>query len=74
MTTEQKQSIRDRIGQRIATLRKEKGWSQDELSQRAGLQFSHVCRIEEGRYAVTIEVLQAIAEALGMTVDFTYPK
>jgi transcriptional regulator with XRE-family HTH domain len=28
-----------------------------------------VNRIEAGKYAVTLEVIQAIAEALGMTVD-----
>ena len=37
MTTEQKQALRDRIGQRITALRQDKGWSQEELSVRAGL-------------------------------------
>lgn len=30
---------------------------------------THVSRIEAGKYAVTLETIQAIAEALGMTVD-----
>ena len=69
MTEEQKQQTRDRIGQRIATLRKLAGMSQEQLSERAGLQRTHVSRIEAGKYAVTLETIQAIAEALGMTVD-----
>ena len=73
MTEEQKQQTRDRIGQRIATLRKLAGMSQEQLSERAGLQRTHVSRIEAGKYAVNIETLQAIAEALGMTVDITDP-
>lgn len=69
MTDEQKQQTRDRIGQRIAALRKLAGMSQEQLALRAGLQRTHISRIEAGKYAVTLETIQAIAEALGMTVD-----
>ena len=69
MTDTQKQQTRDRIGLRIQTLRKLAGMSQEQLSERAGLQRTHVSRIEAGKYAVTLETIQAIAEALGMTVD-----
>jgi transcriptional regulator with XRE-family HTH domain len=69
MTDEQKQATRDRIGQRIAALRKLTGMSQEQLAVRAGLQRTHVSRIEAGKYAVTLETIQAIAEALDMTVD-----
>ena len=69
MTEEQKQATRDRIGIRIMLLRKQMGLTQEELAQRAGLQRTHVGRIEAGKYAVTLETIQAIAEALGMTVD-----
>lgn len=69
MNEAEKQETRDRIGQRIATLRKLAGLTQEELAGRAGLQRTHVSRIEAGKYAVTLEVVQAIAHALGMTVD-----
>ena len=69
MTDEQKQATRDRIGQRIAQLRKLAGMSQEQLSEKAGLQRTHISRIEAGKYAVTLETIQAIAEAFGMTVD-----
>lgn len=69
MTEEQKQQTRDRIGARVKALRLMAGLSQDELAGRAGLQRTHVSRIEAGKYAVTLETIQAIAEALGMTVD-----
>ena len=73
MTEEQKQATRDRIGARIAILRKQREWSQEELAQRAGLQRTHVGRIESGKYSVGFDTLQAIAEALGMTVDIIDP-
>ena len=63
MTDEQKQQTRDRIGLRIMALRK-----------LAGLQRSHITKIERGKYAVTFETIQAIAEALGMTVDIIDPR
>jgi len=74
MTEEQKQQVRGRIGLRVMALRKLKGWSQEELALRAGLQRTHVSRIEAGKYAVTLETIQAIAEALGMTVDIIDPQ
>ena len=73
MTEEQKQQTRDRIGHRIMALRKLAGLGQEQLSELAGLQRTHVSRIEAGKYAVTLETIQAIAEALGMTVDIIDP-
>jgi len=72
---------RVRIGQRIADLRKtikwkdgagkwRTGWTQAELAERSGLQRSHIARLEKGAYGATIDVLSAIAGALGVTVDF----
>ena len=68
-----KEQTRKRIGQRVKALRLMADLSQDELAQRAGLQRTHIGRIEGGKYAVNIETLQAIAEALGMTVDIIDP-
>lgn len=74
MNEQEKQATRDRIGSRIASLRKLAGLTQEELAIKAGLQRTHVGRIEAGRYAVTLETIQAIAEALDMTVDIIDPK
>ena len=72
---------RVRIGQRIADLRKTTEWTdaagirrtgttQAELAERTGLQRSHIARLEKGMYGATIDVLSAIAGALGVTIDF----
>lgn len=74
MNEVEKQQTRDRIGQRIAALRKVAGLTQEELAIRAQLQRTHIGRIEAGRYAVTLETVQAIAQALGMTVDIIDPR
>ena len=43
------------------------------LLSSAGIQRTHLGRIEAGKYAVTLETLQAIAEALDMTLDIIHP-
>lgn len=73
MTDESKQHVRDRLGLRIYQLRTLNEWSQEELARRAGLQRTHISRIEGGKYAVNIETVQAIAEAFDMTVDIVDP-
>ena len=72
---------RQRIGQRIADLRKQVEWTdtlgihrtgmtQAELAERAGLQRSHIVKLEAGRYGATVDVLSAIATVLGKEIDF----
>lgn len=58
-----------RIGQRIADLRKQKGMTQQDLADITGNQRNHISRIESGKYSVGFDTLQAIAEALGGTID-----
>lgn len=72
---------RQRIGQRIAQLRKavkwtdeqgirRKGMTQTELAARCDIRQSNLARIEGGKYATTIDTLSSIASALGARVDF----
>lgn len=62
---------RTRIGQRIAEIRNEIGFTQRQLAERCGLQQCHIARIEAGKYSVGLDTLAAIAEALGRKIDFT---
>ena len=61
---------RKRIGQRIKALRTEMKLTQGELAERAGLQLTHISRIEAGKYSVGIDTLSAIAKVLGQQLDF----
>ena len=71
MTKEQQA---ERIGARIAALRKMNKWSQQQLADWAGISRQHVGRIEKGELvSVSFVTIQAIAEALGMTVDIIDP-
>ena len=58
------QNERERIGQRITDIRKEKGMTQVQLSERCGLSQVHISRIEAGKYDIRLDTLAAIAKAL----------
>ena len=60
---------RIRIGRRIEDLRKQSGLSQRDLATRCGIAQSTVYRIEAGKFAVRIDLLESIASALGKKVD-----
>ena len=64
------QNERERICQRITDIRKEKGMTQAQLSERCGLSQVHISRIEAGKYDIRLDTLAAIAKALGRRIAF----
>lgn len=60
---------RQRIGQDIAQLRKEKGMTQQDLADRVEMQRAHIARIETGKYSVGLDTLAAIAQAFGKRIE-----
>ena len=62
------QLLRDATGlnQALRSRRKELGWTQQELGQRAGLAAKHVSRIENGTHEPRVSTLFALASALGL--------
>ncbi len=57
------------VGQRIAKARRDKGYSQAVLAEKANISISHLSNIERGRKSLSAEVLFKIAEALQTSVD-----
>ena len=55
---------RIRIGQEIADLRKQRGMTQQNVSDKAAITRPHVTWVELGKYHVGFDTLQAIADAL----------
>ena len=60
---------RKRIGERIREERKEKGFTQEILAQKVGMQRAHISRIEQGKCSTGFDLLQRIAEALEKNID-----
>lgn len=59
----------NRIGERIAAIRKEHGLTQRELAQKVGVSHGHIGRIETGKYTMRIDTLQRIADVFNMEVE-----
>ena len=59
-----KEGERLRIGQEIATLRKNKEMTQQDVADKAGIMRPHIARVELGKYNFGFDTLQSIANAL----------
>lgn len=58
------------LGPRIATLRKAAGISQSELAQMLKISPSAVGMYEQGRREPALDILVAMAEIFGVSIDF----
>lgn len=57
------------VRMRIRSLRKGRGWSLDNLAERAGISPSQLSRIETGHRRISLDQLSAISTALGKSLD-----
>ena len=60
----------DGVGERIRDVRRERGWTQDELAVAVGVSRSAVAQWETGRAGQLSANLSRIAGALGVGVEF----
>lgn len=61
-------SITDRFGERIRSLRKERGLSQEALAELSGLDRTYVSGIERGIRNVALRNIEALAKALRVSL------
>ena len=61
--------IRKKFGKRLRQLREERGWSQEEFADRAGLHRTYVSAVERGVRNPTLSVLERLARALGVSLN-----
>lgn len=59
------------VGSRIRLLREKASFSQNELAGRADVSQTHLRRVELGQAGITVDHLQMVCDALGITLkDF----
>lgn len=67
---------RKRVGTDIVTqyvaLRKEKGFTQEDISKATGIARPNIARIESGKNTPTLEVLTKLAGALDMELEIRF--
>lgn len=57
------------VGPRLRAARKERGWTLDELAERAGMSASTLSRLESGKRQASLELLLPLTRRLGIRVD-----
>jgi transcriptional regulator with XRE-family HTH domain len=67
------------LGRRLRELRKAKGWTVEEASERYGIEPAHVRRVEAGRTNPSLATLVSVTNALSteladLFVDLTHPE
>lgn len=56
--------IRIQFGKHLRKLREEKGWTQEELADKAGMHFTYIGQIERGIRNPSLVNLERLAKAL----------
>lgn len=64
-----KYELRNKIGTRIESLRKERGLSIARLAAMADITAANLNNIEKGRYSVGLEILGRICETLECSIE-----
>lgn len=60
--------VRKAFGKHVRELRKKKGYSQEELADKAGLHRTYIGAIERGEQNVSIDNISRIAKALDVKI------
>ena len=61
--------VRVRVGLNLQALRRDRGYSQEELAHRAAMHQTYLSGIERGRRNPSVLVLARIADALGVDLQ-----
>lgn len=59
----------DQLGMRIKYLRKQKRWSQEDLSLEANVNKNYISDLENGRRNPSLDILERIADAFSITLE-----
>jgi len=58
-----------RLGERIRSLRKKKGWRQIDLSQHSGVHEVHISDLERGTREICLNTMLALSKALEVNLS-----
>lgn len=67
MPTPKPTQLRSVLARNVRQARREREWSQEQLAERAGLSSVYVSQIESGLKACSIDVIEALSLAFGLS-------
>jgi len=59
-----------KLSEKIRKLRKEAGFSQQNLAEKLGIHITHISRIENGHYQPSLDVLKKVMDIFGVSADY----
>lgn len=62
------------VVRQLIALREQRGWSQRELADRAGMKQPQLARLETGQVEPKLDTLQRLAKAMGCDLHVTFQK
>ncbi len=65
--------VATQFGEKLRKLRKEQGFSQEELADRAGLHRTYVSSVERGERNVSLQTIDKLARALNLPIGDLMP-
>lgn len=60
------------IGERLRAYRNQKGWSQEEMAERAGFHPTYIGQLERGEKNATVESISRVSNALGIPLSVLF--
>ncbi len=61
--------IRVRLGSRVRTLRRKRGWTQVEMAEALGIDRSYLSEIETGKKDPSLTILKTLADGFELTLS-----
>jgi transcriptional regulator with XRE-family HTH domain len=66
MSSRPKKLLRQVLAAKVKAARTARGWSQEELGERAGLSQVYLSHVESAKRAVSIDCVEQLADAFGV--------
>nr|WP_170432652.1 helix-turn-helix transcriptional regulator [Ruegeria arenilitoris] len=67
-------TLRNRVALNIQELRRARGLSQEEIAHRADVSRSHMGKVENAKFATSLDLLERIARALNVDPEELFTK
>lgn len=62
------------FGDQVRRLRRERGWTQEDLAERSGLHRTYVTGVERGQRNASLDAIHALADGLEVKVSVLFAR